>query len=349
MVQETFQRAPHDKENPYAQISRKLIRDSSLHPSTRWMLIYLLSYTGDWQIRTSHIKKLMKEHGIGRGMVYKFFNEAIEAGYMKREEFFVKGLKRIRYFVSDEPRFKKCLPCTATRDAAARDTAKPHNYEVCSSTKDEFNKEEGAPSAPPPPPSASNESSGGCPSSANAALGRAQPSKAASEIPKAALEASQKLFALIKHNNPKAIPPNYNSWAKDLDKLNRIDKQSWQDILEMIDWAQKHDFWSTNILSGAALRRNWNKLLAAKSKSDSKQPNAPRKETPQTEKNLITLQKLKERLPRHRQISCDGLSIHFFSPEREGWHTVGPRDIDFKEAIEYYLARLDINIGDLLE
>lgn len=51
-----------------------------------------------------------------------------------------------------------------------------------------------------------------------------------------------------------------NSWIKDLDKMLRLDKISPTDIRKAIDYATADDFWKSNILSGSALRRQYDKL-----------------------------------------------------------------------------------------
>ena len=106
-----IERCPHDKENPYAMINRELIRDENLHPSTRWMLIYLLSMKDGWKISTRQIINHCHDHyGCGRDKVYDWIREAIEFGYMKIEKWEEKGMSRMRYLLSETPKFKKCFP-----------------------------------------------------------------------------------------------------------------------------------------------------------------------------------------------------------------------------------------------
>lgn len=50
------------------------------------------------------------------------------------------------------------------------------------------------------------------------------------------------------------------SWALDIDLLNRIDKQEWKDIAAVLDFSQQDGFWSKNILSGKNLRKNFDRL-----------------------------------------------------------------------------------------
>jgi hypothetical protein len=52
-------------------------------------------------------------------------------------------------------------------------------------------------------------------------------------------------------------------WSADIDKLHRIDGQSWERIREVIDWSQRDDFWHRNILSGSKLRKQFDRLGAA--------------------------------------------------------------------------------------
>ncbi len=106
---DTIHRCPHDEENPYAQISNALIRDNSISPNCRWMLIYFLSMKDKWKINMKQLVNYLKPH-IGRDLVYDLINEAIEAGYMKREILTNGNLKsRSIYFMSESPKFKKCF------------------------------------------------------------------------------------------------------------------------------------------------------------------------------------------------------------------------------------------------
>ncbi|MFZ1075301.1 MAG: hypothetical protein WAN50_02930, partial [Minisyncoccia bacterium] len=104
-----IERCPHDSVNPYAQINRNLIRDKSISPNCRWLIIFLLSNKDDWKINTAYVAEHVKEF-IGRDCVLKLFNEAIKAGYMERQEILNGNLKNgYRYFLSESPKFKKCF------------------------------------------------------------------------------------------------------------------------------------------------------------------------------------------------------------------------------------------------
>lgn len=53
-------------------------------------------------------------------------------------------------------------------------------------------------------------------------------------------------------------------WAIDIDKMIRLDKRDPNDIKKMISWCQNDDFWFSNILSGAKLRKQYDALSAAR-------------------------------------------------------------------------------------
>ena len=84
------------------------------------------------------------------------------------------------------------------------------------------------------------------------------------------LKMAQYLFNWIKQNNPSAKEPNYQKWADDFRKLSEIDKRSKKDIKQIIDWSQKDNFWQTNILSPAKLRKHFDKLTMQKNAKPSK-------------------------------------------------------------------------------
>jgi len=107
------------------------------------------------------------------------------------------------------------------------------------------------------------------PSPLPALKGKRVPSKTQEPCPKPASDEAVRLtsllLGLISNNNPKAklkTPADLERWAADLDRLHRLDNQAWADIETVLRWSQDDDFWSKNVLSGAALRRQWDKLSA---------------------------------------------------------------------------------------
>lgn len=123
----TIQRCPHDRENPYTMIHNGLIRDEVLSPDCRWLLIYLLSNTGNWVINVSQIINHLKPH-MAKQKVYNIVNEAIESGYMKREIIREDNkIKCVKYYVAETPKFKKCLLLPGFQEQEIQDPEKEDN------------------------------------------------------------------------------------------------------------------------------------------------------------------------------------------------------------------------------
>lgn len=110
---ENFVRCPHDRQNPYVMINRNLFRDKTISPECSWLIAHLLSHSDNFKIKVKQIIFHLKGRW-GRDKVYNIINEAIEAGYIDRQEYLKDNPHRgftkcYNYMVSEEPRFKKFL------------------------------------------------------------------------------------------------------------------------------------------------------------------------------------------------------------------------------------------------
>lgn len=125
----SIERCSHDKENPYTMVHNNLIRDESICPNTRWLIIYLLSNKDGWKISVQQVINHLKLH-MGKAKVYELFDKAIEAGYMKKEDIFNtrkeggKIKSGVKYIISESPKFKKFNRLPEIRDAGDRDAGK---------------------------------------------------------------------------------------------------------------------------------------------------------------------------------------------------------------------------------
>ncbi len=66
----------------------------------------------------------------------------------------------------------------------------------------------------------------------------------------------------IKENLPTFKEPNIDSWAKEIEKMRRIDKRTEEQIRYLIEWCQQDSFWQGNILSTKKLREKFDTLVA---------------------------------------------------------------------------------------
>lgn len=130
----SIERCAHDKANPYTMVHNDLIRDKSISPGCRWLLIYLLANDENvWTIKVSQIINHLKGFA-GKNTVYNLFDEAIQAGYIKRHNYLINNLKRTKYIVSEKPKFKKFLRCLKIGEAGAGD---PENHDALEGTSKE--------------------------------------------------------------------------------------------------------------------------------------------------------------------------------------------------------------------
>lgn len=70
---------------------------------------------------------------------------------------------------------------------------------------------------------------------------------------------AERLFKQICQNQ-EIKEPNLQRWADDIRKMIEIDKRTEDQVSRMIDWSQKHVFWSTNILSARKLREKYDTM-----------------------------------------------------------------------------------------
>jgi hypothetical protein len=69
------------------------------------------------------------------------------------------------------------------------------------------------------------------------------------------------LLDLIREHNPDHKQPNLDRWAQDMDRAIRLDHRTPQQLEAIIRFAQDHDFWHRNILSGEKVRAKFDRLV----------------------------------------------------------------------------------------
>ncbi|MCU2334887.1 replication protein [Enterobacter hormaechei subsp. steigerwaltii] len=74
------------------------------------------------------------------------------------------------------------------------------------------------------------------------------------------LEIAKWISSRVKLINTTCKAPDMTSWSNTVRLMRQIDNRSHQDICALYDWASKHHFWQTNILSPESLRKQWDKL-----------------------------------------------------------------------------------------
>ncbi len=209
----TIQRAPHDRENPYALISRSLIRNESISPECRFLLTYLLSNKEGWIIYIPHLVNRFKEYW-GRDKTYKIFNEAIRSGYIKKEHVRSGGkFMGSIYYLFESPDLKESLPNPEKPDTVKPDPANTDPKDILSSTNVDKKKQ-------------------------------CKERSAQAEV------LTQFFLESVKNRMPNfRMKAKMDVWITDMDYLIRIDERTEKEIRNVIAWLPKHTWYKTHILS----------------------------------------------------------------------------------------------------
>lgn len=131
-----IERCPHDKENPYVVINREILRNPTISPACRWLICYLLCNEKGWRINRRQVANHVKEF-LGRDRTDHIFEEAMNAGYMKKVNILVKrkgggALRRCKYYISETPKFKNCFQSPRIQGSGAAGTDNQGDKEIAS-------------------------------------------------------------------------------------------------------------------------------------------------------------------------------------------------------------------------
>jgi len=93
------------------------------------------------------------------------------------------------------------------------------------------------------------------------------------------------LEELIRKRQPKFV--RRGNWAKDIDRMIRLDKRDPKDIEAVIRWCQADTFWCNNILSASKLRLQYDQLdLKRKAQTNATTTNHSGRPAPQYRRDL---------------------------------------------------------------
>ncbi len=260
---ETIQRCPHDESFKYSIVSNNLIRDRSISPECRWLIIYLLSNKEGWKINVQQVINHLQPH-TGRNAVYKLFDEAIQAGYIKRE-FITKTIDKkgsincgVKYFVAETPKFKKCLRRSENRDTDDRDTENQEHNKYYTPKND---YKESSLKVPETKMEAK---------ASDVDFSDSKSKKEKQELLPKVHELGEMILECMKAEKPDYIPKKNASFLNELDFILRLDKRDPQKVLDVLKWSVGDDFWSAKMFKPNPvkyLREKFDQLEQAMDKS----------------------------------------------------------------------------------
>ena len=74
------------------------------------------------------------------------------------------------------------------------------------------------------------------------------------------------MFGLLLQLNPKHRAPSWPAWMRDVRLMREREKRTRREIAGLFAWANADSFWQGNVLSPAALRRQWDRLVIQRMK-----------------------------------------------------------------------------------
>lgn len=259
-------RIKHNRENPYVTVNKKALWNKNLSLKAIGLWARCISRPDNWQF---NVKELASSGLEGRRAIYSAIDELISENYALRLEHYEKaqdgkftsgGVEYVFFEFAatqeekDEEieKFKKSFPQCGfgnRRDGDIRNVP-------LLSTKEEPSNEERI-----------NTDVQTEVRTSEAIFSSSEKKKNFSGI---AYQRAIYFYNSLLKLHPKLKMPNLDEWAIELDRMQRIDKRTSDDIVGMIDWALEDSFWCSNILSPAALRRNFDKMNAKRFKPEVK-------------------------------------------------------------------------------
>ena len=245
VMDDTLSLDQEDESFRYTIVPNALIRDSSISPQCRWLIIFLISNKPGWTIKTRQIWEHTKGF-IGRDGVRKCINEAIEAGYIQRNVILrpsAKGkLASYSYLVASSPKFKKCLRET---DFQGPENQGPDNQGTKELLSQELLSQSNNTSLKVPAQKAAK------PLAAKAAEleddpPKEKPKRATPEsFPQEVREVADKMInSLVAHKPNYVAPQTLFKLLTHVDYMLRLDRRSGQAIIDVLNWALADSFWA---------------------------------------------------------------------------------------------------------
>lgn len=223
----SIKRAPRPKSN-FTIIANAVLRDENLSFRARGVLACILSRPDNWKTTAESLARESKE---GRSAILTVLKELEQVGYMTRRKYRNdKGQWVWESYVFDTVQSKESQP--------------------------EFNN-----------PPTGNPTSGEPSTEIQPLIEELSKNERKEELYTRSYadenhQACNLLADLIEANGSKR-PTVTDKWLSDMDKLNRIDERSWEQITRAIEWCQADEFWRGNIMSPAKLRKQYDQLRLA--------------------------------------------------------------------------------------
>lgn len=289
---DSIQRSPHDKQNPYVMTNRETIQDKRLSWQATGLLVYLLSLPSDWKI----IKDELCNHKTnGRDATRSAFDELIEHKYIMTIQLYKNNLRNgFAYYLyerpytfEDEELVKNCF-----RHAGFQRAENPtlHNKQSSLENRHKDIKENIQKKRE---------------TEANASLASKEAHVSVS-FPNDVLEYVELLCKSLRSLKAdyKITDRQKLEWAKDIDKMIRVDLRNPQEIKGLLTWLPTNDFWPKNIKSGKKFREKYDDLWVIRDKEIKSNPTKLKEFNAKIakEKNIVLTKRLQDKFEKLKEL-----------------------------------------------
>lgn len=234
-------------QHKYAQIPNSTLQDSSISFEARGLLAMMLSMPPDWEVNKAWV---INQSKAGKDKVNSIFKELIGAGYIRKCESQRQRGKFASddYFVFPEP--ERICRSGQTVDGKTDNGESATTKETVKQKKQD------------------NKETSYTPSTDGACKGYQEPQPPAKpEKPKKHkyqpehMQFAEQMYQRLLQSNPNHKKPNLEAWANTIRLTVESDNRLITDLWAVFDWANRDDFWSSNILSPDKLRKQFDTLI----------------------------------------------------------------------------------------
>lgn len=244
-------RIVHNRENPYVQLNKQALWNVNLSLKAIGLWARCLSRPDDWEFHVSEMASSGKE---GKDAVLAAINELISEGYALRianRKSDTKRFESVVYIIFEFPiseeeksaygeEFKKMFP---VQEKPLMEKPLMENPQLLKKDKELKTDKE------------------------IKEVGSDNP------LPSTDVEASYSFFLnKIKERKPDFKEPNEKEWKKGFDRLLRIDKRSFSEVMDLIEWASSHKWWGSACLSPEKLRKEYDSMILQMKNETKKAP-----------------------------------------------------------------------------
>lgn len=258
-----------DKTNGFTIVANDIFKRDDVSARAKGVYIYILTLPDDWQIYKSELYTHFSE---GRGAIDTAFKELERLGYIEKQRAKDENgkFKGWNYIVYESPTNRK----PDSREIRNREIRQSENQQLLSTDKQSTDKKQKTDniyeygvqmydkSTPELEKELELKKEKDIPHSTNADTQSKKQED--SESMKQAQFLSQFLFDECRRIDERFCigkdSATVDRWAKDIEKLIRIDKRMFYEVKEVIAWAKSHHFWTANIMSGVKLREQFPRL-----------------------------------------------------------------------------------------